>query len=294
MQSSPRSTNPVLWRSIAAAFHAQRSIPPPGKRVPRIRAQPGTLPALPPQNESESLTRSFPAPPPARSASRLQQSAKPAQSARTTPERADAAAKAESNFCRAAWHDLSYSEKFGSIQSAVGDSREGVFCVAFLPHLLPVFRHTLRTPTCPRSYLPIALGYFYRIILCNGTIPRSQKCSFRNTVENSASPGRKPPSPSEARNPQITSSGDVSSETTTGRTVSQSVRTRSHSWISIPLASKKPRMRDRSHPATSSRIGASTPIAFVLSTVRLAICETCGDSDTAMVRPSRAFTCSIT
>src|SRR5437660_2393760 len=58
---------------------------------------------------------------------------------------------------------------------------------------------------------------------------------------------------------------------TTGRTVSQSVCTRFHYWINIPLASKKLRMRTRSQPSTSSRIGASTARALVLSRVRLAI-----------------------
>jgi hypothetical protein len=41
-------------------------------------------------------------------------------------------------------------------------------------------------------------------------------------------------------------------------------------------------------------IGANTAKALVLSTVRFATCETCGDSETAMVKPSRALSCNIT
>ena len=68
-----------------------------------------------------------------------------------------------------------------------------------------------------------------------------------------------------------------------------------HSWINIPLASKKPRMRYRSQPATSSRIGASTArTRWSLSTVRFTRSARRSDvSETAMVRPSRALMCSM-
>jgi len=48
------------------------------------------------------------------------------------------------------------------------------------------------------------------------------------------------------------------------RSVSQSVRTRSHSWIMTPYDSKKTRIRRRFHPAMSSRIGTRTARALVL------------------------------
>jgi len=75
---------------------------------------------------------------------------------------------------------------------------------------------------------------------------------------------------------------------TTGRSVSQSCELAPTPEINMPLASKKLRMRETFPSNDSSRIGASTARALVLSTVRFAICETCGDSETANGQTGRA------
>ena len=89
-------------------------------------------------------------------------------------------------------------------------------------------------------------------------------------------------------------SSPVRPRTPEDRSVSRSVRTLSHSWIRNPRRSKKVRMWAASQPTISSSTGTSTLSASSLSTVRRAICAMNFVSDTAMVSPSRRFTCSIT
>src|SRR2546425_10227369 len=67
------------------------------------------------------------------------------------------------------------------------------------------------------------------------------------------------------------------------RIVTQSVRVRSHSWMWRPWDSKSARIPARRQPAMSSSTGTRTLSASSLSTVRRAICEMCGASETAML-----------
>src|SRR5205807_1272769 len=96
----------------------------------------------------------------------------------------------------------------------------------------------------------------------------------------------------------LTTSGSFSALASAGDRldpmVTQSARTLSHPWINKPCVSKKARMREESQSTISSRMGTSTLKASSLRTVRLAISEMYRASETAMVKPSRWFTCSMT
>src|SRR5439155_283992 len=78
------------------------------------------------------------------------------------------------------------------------------------------------------------------------------------------------------------------------RIVTRSVRAFSHSCSVKPFDSKTDRMSPARQPSTCSRIGTTIENASSLSTVLLAMRASCVFSETAIVNPSRLFTCSIT
>src|SRR5260370_5968106 len=75
-------------------------------------------------------------------------------------------------------------------------------------------------------------------------------------------------------------SGDSADSSASGRSVSQSVRTVSHSWIEKPQDSKKSRIAGRCQPTIFSRIGISAESALLPTTLRRATCAMALASET--------------
>ena len=76
--------------------------------------------------------------------------------------------------------------------------------------------------------------------------------------------------------------------------MTRSVRALSHCCSVRPFDSKSDRISPTPQPHTCSRIGTVTLNASSLNTVRCAMRDSWVFSETAMVKPARLLTCSIT